>query len=70
MFSAKVLGELLRLILQAENITDSRCTEQLAKVIRLSNKLEGAGLQRLNQEIANELIATWGITQSNKYKIR
>jgi uncharacterized protein YfeS len=57
-------------MLQAENITDSCYTEQLAKVIRLSNKLEEAGLQRVNQEIANELIPAWGITQSNKYKIR
>ena len=64
------MGELLRLMLQAENITDSCCTEQLAKVIRLSNKLEEGWLQRLNQEIANELIPAWGITQSNKYKIR
>jgi len=69
-FSASVLGELLRLILQAGNITDSRCTEQLAKVIRLSNKLEGAGLQRLNQEIANELIPNWGIEQNNKIRLK
>ena len=55
-------------MLQAENITDSRCTEQLAKVTRLSNKLEGVGLQLLNQEIANELIPDWGIEQN--YKIR
>ncbi|WP_318497359.1 hypothetical protein [Photobacterium leiognathi] len=69
-FSAKTLGELLLLLLQAENFFDSRCTQQLSKVIRLSNKLEEAGLTRLNEEIATECLPTWGIENTEKYQTR
>ncbi len=69
-FSAKTLGELLLLLFQAENLFDSRCTQQLSKVIRLSNKLEEAGLNKLNNEIATKCLPKWGLENTGKYQAR
>lgn len=69
-FSAKTLGELLLLLLKADHFFDSRCTQQLSKVIRLSNKLEEVGLNRLNTEIATECLPTWGLENIDTYQTR
>ncbi|WJK27629.1 hypothetical protein QSJ11_01830 [Vibrio parahaemolyticus] len=69
-FSASTLGELIRLLLQAENFFDSRCTQQLSKILILSNKLEEAGLSRLNKEIATECLPSWGLENTVKYRER
>ncbi|WP_199249662.1 tripartite tricarboxylate transporter TctB family protein [Grimontia hollisae] len=69
-FSAKTLGELLLLLLQKDNFFDSRCTQQLSKVIRISNKLEEAGLTRLNKEIAKMCLPTFGLENTGKYQTR